>query len=206
MEYLNALIFGRKKLPPYVRKIVEKEGNELVKKIYVCRKPLNKALIAFGNIITLGNLKKAQQKYSYDDLFHLFSVVVLANGNEYLLEKNEVINMKSFAVSKITSDTEFIEINVGHNLTLNELFKNTENYMGGKYLVYDAITNNCQVFISSILKSNNLNDSEINNFIMQDIPSVLDEVGHGYGAFARFATDLASKFDVLLYGASKFKN
>jgi hypothetical protein len=112
--------------------------------------------------------------------------------------------LQSGAVQKMGDEVEYIEIILQeHNVSLDELFKHTEKYMGKKYLVYDAITNNCQVFISSILKANGISNKEITDFIMQDIPSVLDEVGHGYGKFARLATDLASKFDILLHGAGR---
>ena len=40
--------------------------------------------------------------------------------------------------------------------------------MGNKYFTYDAIKNNCQDFILSVLKANHLNNIQTQKFVKQD--------------------------------------
>jgi hypothetical protein len=73
--------------------------------------------------------------------------------------------------------------------------------MGGKYFLYQAFGNNCQDFVLSVLRANNIN---INNhdidFIKQDVKNSLKN-----NTFLRKAsntgTDLARVADVALKGA-----
>ena len=43
---------------------------------------------------------------------------------------------------------------------MNELFQNTKNKMGDRFLPYQSASNNCQVFIMGVLDGNGLNNSE----------------------------------------------
>ena len=66
-----------------------------------------------------------------------------------------------------------------------------------KYFIYDAIKNNCQVFIKSIVKSlgNNSYTSNIDSFIMQDVENLLSD---SQNKLVKNITNLGGYFDTLV--------
>jgi hypothetical protein len=48
------------------------------------------------------------------------------------------------------------------------MLENTKDLMGNKFFDYKALDNNCQFFISSVLKSNALNSEALSKFVLQD--------------------------------------
>jgi hypothetical protein len=55
---------------------------------------------------------------------------------------------------------------------MNELFQNTKNRMGEKFLPYQSASNNCQYFILGVLDGNGFNNSERTSFVKQDTKSI----------------------------------
>ena len=86
---------------------------------------------------------------SFDELYHLFMIVQLSNGIPILIEKNSTINITPY--SKPSKYSVRIS-NIPQGLTIKNLLEKTKSNMGNnKYFKYDAIKNNCQVFIKSIV-------------------------------------------------------
>ena len=138
-ERLKYVIIGRDKLPPQVRKILESYGDMKIKKIEIARVPLRRAITYVGNLITFGKLNKIQKDMGYDKLFHLYSIITLENDDEYILEKNEVINLQKINIDpRQIEETEVIDINIKNKkLTLNMILSNMEKAMGkDKFLQY----------------------------------------------------------------------
>jgi hypothetical protein len=51
----------------------------------------------------------------------------------------------------------------------------TKDLMGDKFFDYKALDNNCQFFVSSILKSNGLNRGELSTFVLQDTRKLFED-------------------------------
>lgn len=159
-------------LPPSVQKLLNSVGSETINKITVWRQPIsvNQALKNMG------------LKLPYDNIFHL---AVNLNG-KYNLQKNEYIK---FTTGK--PEGEKLELNVGTPMTFDELFLKTKNRVGAeKFTEYDAETNNCQVFVTNILKTLGSFTPEANKFVNQDAEKIFKSLG---GPFAKFITGVAVK-------------
>lgn len=101
------------------------------------------------------------------DLFHVFIELTLDNGKKWILEKNERINL----VKDRRDKTEFTE-SFHVNKTVNDLFQNTQNKMGEKFLPYKSANNNCQFFIMGVLDGNGLNTPDRTEFVKQDTKNI----------------------------------
>ena len=160
------------KLSNLSKKTMEVNGNNFIIGAYICRTPLNKILISIANAITDNEFNELVKSSGYDKLFHLSLVVILDNQKKITIEKNEVVTIKNYNnndVSKLT-ETMIIQKIASHRITLNNLINNTLKYMGdSKFYDYDAWHNNCQVFIKSILISNDLFNESYNKFLFQDL-------------------------------------
>ena len=81
--------------------------------------------------------------------------------------------MKKF--TSFSKDTESVSVGgIKAGLTLNVLLERTKQMMGDKFFDYKGLDNNCQFFISNILKSNGLNNSGLSTFVLQDTRRLFD--------------------------------
>lgn len=195
----TAVLGSRDNFSPRIRKLLEKEGGQRVVGIEVYRKPIQGMLNQVINLLTLGKMEEAKKAANYDDLFHLFCVLTLADGTRLLVEKNHVISMQ-----KLTMEPggEHITVQAPGNLTLQRMLDNTKLSMGANFFTYNAITNNCQNFVINLLQSNGVMLSEDQRkFILQDVQS-MKLPGYTQGLF-KGVTDLAAKADVLVHGAGR---
>lgn len=154
MSYLNS-----------VQKIINRIGDDEITKITVNRTPLSKVLKFLLNITSRGQLEKKMENTDYDTLYHLFMVIQTKNGN-FVIEKNEVIQIYKF--SKLGKGTETLTVPINAGLTLNNMLSKTKSKMGGSYYSYKGSDNNCQNYIISILISNGLNTDALEKFVLQD--------------------------------------
>ena len=146
---------------------LNKNGDEIIKKMVVIRVPIT----SIFNMI----IKTFNNTY-YDKYFHLSLII----NDKYIIEKNEIINI-SYYKKTIIKDGQYLPINylnIQHyiinndlipNISIKQLLYNTQQYMGSSYFYYSGLKNNCQDYILSILKSNGINDDNLNNFIKQDV-------------------------------------
>ena len=197
VDTAKALLFGRTKLPPQVRKILEKYGDKEIDYIQVARNPLASTTKMALDAVSFGAFSKRAKKLPYDELYHLYIVFTLKNGKNIRCEKNEVIRMEMKGVRK---DAESKLVPVNKSLTLNTVMANTKKHMGRKFLPYSAFNNNCQNFITAILKSNKLGNPTTLKFVKQNTDAIFknDPIFTG---ITDFTTNLASKIDILRQGA-----
>jgi hypothetical protein len=160
MSYLNS-----------VQKIINRIGDEEITKITVNRTPLSKVLKFLLNITSQGQLEKKMENTDYDTLYHLFVVIQTKNEN-FVIEKNEVIQI--YKLSKLGKGTETLPVPVNAGLTLNDMLSKTKSKMGGSYYSYKAQDNNCQNFIMSLLISNGLNTDPLEKFVSQDVRTLFE--------------------------------
>lgn len=150
-----------------VNNFLNKYGNEIIYKMVVIRVPItsvfNMIIRPFNNIY-------------YEKYFHLSLII----NDKYIIEKNEVINIAYYNKILIHNGKYFppdykkiqhynINNNMVPHISIKQLLFNTKQYMGSSYFTYGGLYNNCQDFILSILKSNNINDDNLNKWIKQDV-------------------------------------
>ena len=176
-----------------------------IKEIYIGRNPIQSYVTKLLNLLTLGKLEQQKKKLHYDDLYHLYMIVVLESGMNLLVEKNSVINIQLIPLSYKDKSESIIQIPVNKEIKFGEMMKKTQEDVGESFFKYDHVDNNCQYFVMNILKSNGLLTTEANNFIMQNIVEVLKTSPTYASTIARLATEASAKLDMLFYGAGKKK-
>ncbi len=177
---------SRTNIPPKSRAVLERLGNIPISKGYVCRKPLNSIL---------QTIIKKTTSIDYDNLFHLSCNFILTNGIRVRFEKNEVVNVE---VERDTSGRECRELGNVQGKTLNEIVEKTRSYMGDEeFHKYRALTNNCQVFVRSIINANDLSFDDSDDFVMQELCGM---VKPGISKTANVLTDIANKLNLMIHG------
>jgi hypothetical protein len=129
-------------------------------------------------------------------MFHLFLVI----NEKYGLEKNEVINVFD---PIIDANTECRDINTRANVkTIGQMMENTRIQMRNKFFAYDARSNNCQDFVTAILRTNFFSTPpEVFAFVKQDAEKIFNSMPAFVSKFAKAVTDIAGRADVLIQGA-----
>ena len=84
IDTAKALLFGRTKLPPQVRKILEKYGDKEIDYIQVARNPLATTTKMALDAVSFGSFSKRAKKLPYDELYHLY--IVFAKKRDALLK------------------------------------------------------------------------------------------------------------------------
>jgi len=181
--------------PPAVRKILQSIGNEKVESLQLVRTPLSKISRFLLNIATFGQLESKLKETAIDDLFHLSLFI---NG-KYVLEKNEVIKLTRNA-NEVKDNSQTLVVPVSSNLTINEMIENTQKQMGDRYAPYDAVTNNCSVFISNVLSANGLMTDNAETFLNQKTIELFQKFPSISEKIVKFATDIGASVDKALYG------
>lgn len=159
-------LYSGNSLPNNVIKILKTMGDAEISKIDIARTPLSTGLKVVLNLISLGNFQKRLNQLPYDKLYHLALILTTSKG-KFVLEKNELINMKKFTSNSKNTEIKTIS-SIPKGLTANIILAKTKQNMGGKFLSYSGYDNNCQTFAYSALISNGLGDSETKQFVLQD--------------------------------------
>jgi hypothetical protein len=207
----------RKKAPPKIRKWVKMNGDKMIQKISVCRKPVQKAIQKILDIITLGKFSKSLKGLHYDDIFHLY-IYITIDGTSWRIEKNEVVTLKKdnrvmkencLDISLMKSSKSGIQFSSNaenqelkkRKIRLNKFMKKGENYQSN-FWGYNAKGNNCQTFCESLLVSNKLikiGDKQ-HKFIKQDSEAIFEKNPKYLDKFGKTLTDIAAVFDIFKEG------
>lgn len=158
----------RTNLKPGTRKIISENQGANIININVSRKPLGST---YNNMLKILKNSNAKQP---DQLYHLFMICKLSNGNTLRVEKNEEVNI----IPYVPSDIEEIEpINQSINIPVQEFLDKAKEYMGEHdFNTYSALKTNCQDFVLRTLKANGIHVSnELHDFIVQDVKDLLPE-------------------------------
>jgi hypothetical protein len=176
----------------HFRQFLEKYGNETIHSLAVVRIPLSSALKIALNVASGFTFYDKLKQEPYDDLFHLGLII----NNKYMVEKTNVVSIGNYK-AKPKSETEPVN-NIPPNLTINDLIMKTKDYMGtNNFFNYSAKHNNCQVFVNSILKANNLEDHS--KFIMQDVTNIFAN-NTLMRKVVNTVTDIGNQANILLEG------
>jgi hypothetical protein len=183
--------------PPKVRKILEQIGDEQVQSIKLVRTPLSKTTKFLLNIASFGNLQKAIENLKVDDFFHLSMII---NG-KYRLEKNEVINLDTQV--GIPQGSLTLDVPVQDVFTIREMLDNTKRLMGDRYGVYDAVNNNCGIFLDNVLKANNISNNETDKFLNQPTIELFKSFPKLSEIITKISTTAGAVVDRLIQGEGK---
>ena len=121
---ISKIINFKENVPQNVKNALSKIGNNKITNARVGRTPVQ--AVIQGALKVVANVP-------YDDLFHLFIELTLDNGQKWILEKIERINLVKEDRSK-KQGAEFTS-SFPVNKTVNELFQNTKNRMGDRFLL-----------------------------------------------------------------------
>jgi hypothetical protein len=197
MNYFNKVFDFKEHIPPSVKQALNKIGNQQIVSARCGRTP-DQSVIQ-GALRMVANVP-------YDNLFHLFIELKLANNQIWVLEKIERINLVREDRSKKEGAEFTSSFSVGK--TVNELFHNTRNKMGDRFLPYHSASNNCQVFIIGVLDGNGLNNSERTSFVKQNTKAIFEN-NPALRQFSNTLTDIGGFGNAMMQGGElhhHFKN
>lgn len=185
-------------MPPNVKKILEKYGNELISDIDIVRNPVGKALTGALSVASMGEFGRNLENAPYDKLFHLKIVITLQSGTRVSLEKVERVSMTVNPKPVKDEESTPTPLN-GKSITLNQLYENARNKMGDRFYPYSARDNNCQNFILNVLQASGVGNTQDYEFVKQNTKELF-----GDNTFLRKAsntiTDIGARFNVLQQG------
>ena len=174
------------------KQFLKQHGEETVTSIKVGRTPIASAVRLGFDILTAGKFEEAHKKLGVDNFFHLYLII----NDKYLLEKNETVNERPWSHH---DKEEILNISDGINKTIDEMIK-TASAGDEKsfWLEYNALTNNCQQWVTRMLKRNGLLTSTASKWINQDMQALLKELPHDTSDKSQVITDVASVVNRIL--------
>jgi hypothetical protein len=188
------------KQPKAIKDYLEKNGNEEIDSFTICRIPLDTKTKFLTAVLTQGEFEKRSKALPYDDIYHLFCIINLKNGKRVLTERNQRVLLEDAKPSTLQKvPTDAMSINVNKKLTLNELINNATG-VNSKIYRYDAISANCQDYLSTLFKGSGLMTPAIDKYINQDVSSLLNTTQK---TISTATTDIASLFGNLISGGKK---
>ena len=175
-----------------IKKILKKYGDKKIRAIRIGRRPINKLVEKAFQIITLGKWDKLKNQYYFDRLFHLFLVLTMEDGTVISFEKNSIVTLSENDSRCSMKDVECIELEYpADSLTLDELVKKPLARIGKeKYFIYNPFSQNCQIFISEVLKTFNLYSPKAKEFVYQDISEIVERLPFYVEYVAKTITDI----------------
>lgn len=197
-DAIKTVFSGRSDYPNDQKQLIQKYGDKNINNILIGRTPLPSLINNAINIATLGSFQKTLNRSPYDKLYHLFAILTLEDNTKILIEKNQAINMKVVG-NYNPPKTDYITVNVTHQVNFGKLLENTKQALGGKYFIYNAQTNNCQDFILNMLRSNNLLTQDATNFIKQDIETLFKKFNNASTVMNTF-TNIGTAADIMMKG------
>ena len=204
--------------PPSYREFLQTYGGLAITDFWICKKPIQQAFDKLLNVISFGNWQRKKDELNYDNMFHLFGIARLVTNQYVLFEKNQVLNIgmvnknimkncRSIYISPSLFQTSLKNIQISERragrLDLNVMHQRCLEDIGPeKMFLYRGDSTNCQHFIYNMFNSSGLMNNAIKEFVMQDAKTLVSAVPGIVQKFMNGATDIASLFDHVLYGAA----
>ena len=176
---------------------LEKYGNWRIKKMWVRRKPIPQLIERAMKFISSG-----KSHAEYDKFFHL-SLICNVGPINIIVEKNEEVHI-STEYTQHTENAQFMNVSFGdRHLDIGTMMLRTIQLLGNKnFYDYEAFSINCQHFIISILKANNLLNPVLEKFILQPMEEVIKTIPNWARTLAQYATTSANVFSKLTGGVN----
>ena len=191
-----------------IKSILKQYGNQKILALRIGRRPINSMVEKAFNIISMGKWEENRKKYYYDTLFHLFLIITLDDDTVISFEKNSIVTMNENDGRCSMPNVECIELEYLQNsITLNDLVMKPLDRIGkNKYFVYSPFSQNCQIFISDILKTFNLYNSKAGEFVYQDISEIVKRLPFYIKYTAKAFTDADATVSKIIGAGTKPEN
>ena len=151
-------------MPYVVKRELGKYGQDTIKSITVGRTPIERAVKAAVSLLSGNKLNGALSKYNYEDLYHLFIIVVTTRGVSIRMEKNATVQMY---LGTMPRDAATVPVpNIPPDTRVEALYKDSSK---PGFWLYSAGTNNCQNHILNLLGAIGVLTPEIRTFVKQDV-------------------------------------
>jgi hypothetical protein len=185
-------LFGDNRLPKSFRDTLKKYEDSKIRSIKVVREPLERAVNAFANLLTMGKFGQAAQQQGEAGFFHLYALLELDDGTTLLYERNE---RPVLSVGKTPGPKAESVSASGKNIRLGDFIQKSIDGSGGldKYVRYHPLEANCQDFLIASFQANGLLTGELQKFIKQDLTQLIEETPTFSKVLAEKATSLAGK-------------
>jgi hypothetical protein len=178
-------------ISPSVDRFLNDHGNEKIIQFIISRNVISQFITGTLNVIS----PSFKRKNDNNPLYHL-KVLIKTEKTSLSLEKNERITISRYQMNPAA---ENMNVNIPSGLTLNTLFANTRQLMGGKFLSYSAYDNNCGHLVLAILHSNNLSTSQNLSFTEQTTKNLFTPQ---LRKITNTITDIAGKVDIIRQGGN----
>lgn len=189
------LFFPPNRLSGSTERIFNQYKDKNITALDVRREPVAKMVQKVINFVTGGALDSAKKDLGYDDVFHLYLVMTI-DGKQILIEKNEKINI-SDSFNK-NSNYESSPVSMDGPIVFDTFLNTAREKMGDHdFFQYSAKNQNCQMFITGLLKSNGLGSAENFAFINQDTQALFERLPGWAEAASQGLTDLGGKLSSL---------
>ena len=181
--------------PGVVDRLIKQYGDKKVVQIIILRKPVNSGVQKLLNVITLGGYNKAKKEMNYDEVYHLYLNIILDNGKTIGIETNQRVGISDsgFPLSGVEPSNM---LKMSCNVLLKDMIEKAEQAGGDTFYRYNAVTANCQKFVSVLLNSSGIVGAD--NFIMQDATQLIKN--SGLKRLATGITDIAALGERAIYG------
>jgi hypothetical protein len=204
LDYGTALVYGRNDYSPKVRTIIKQYGMKIINSLTIMRHPIQQAIVELLNMFSFGSFKKNMSKTPYDKLFHLSLIIQFTDGTVIKAEKNEVINLTNAITVPIDAETKHVD-NMRPGIMLNTLLDGAKKIQGPNFFTYSAYNNNCQYFVTALLKGSSLGSEKDFTFIKQNTEQLFDANPSLIGISDK-VTNMGATLDVLTHGAGLKQN
>ena len=182
-----------------LRDFLNGEGDQKVTKMEIARKPVNSGVAKAMNIISLGQFDKMKKKLGYDELYHNYLLVTLANGKTYKVEKNHQVEAVPASAKDFEGATSRSNVPVSDK-TLKDMIEDA-SANDPKFWRYSGREQNCQLFTQQVLDRNDLKPDTPPE--LQNAKALIDTLPGGSYVPDRI-TDLAQTLDNAVYGGSSW--
>ena len=185
-----------------VKNNLKKYGDKSITAITIARTPVQKAVTILLNVISNGLFDKIKNKIGHDSFFHLYLIVELDDGKKLRVEKNQTLKISDYKPEK-NEETQSVDLR-GKVLTLNQMFDSVYNKYGrNRVNIYNALSTNCQRFVSDILQASGILTIKNKKFINQDVKQLADELPENLQKGMKKITDVASYIGKILQFVSR---
>jgi hypothetical protein len=175
-------------MPNNLRQFLQSHGHERIVSLSIARVPINSVVKKIIDLASHGELEKNRQMLNYDHIYHLQIII----NQSFILEKNSIIEVKPFGAFPAHTHTLRVPIT---SMTIESFIINAVKKIGPTIYRYNPQGQNCQQFVMNLLDSNNLNNPNLTNFILQDSAGLLRNVPN-----LSAITDAGALFDRLILG------
>ena len=123
----------------------------------ICRKPVEKILVQILKLFN-SDFKKFNERYSYDQIFHLYAIFECRSptGDTVFIrtEKNpRIVFQTADNLDLGTEDHYDIKLKNLGKVKFGDMLVKCKQIMGTNYDTYNAVDNNCQVYIMKLLEA-----------------------------------------------------